>query len=220
MYSVGCLTRTMFFLDSCIDILAYILLFFSLIKLFIVIFFYSFLCIYQRHRQKHHPTMTDSSHWRHSSSFDSSSSDNLPKKILLTSSMTNQHENDNQYVEKRRVILNDYDSHSPDKRVQNAPMILAPPIPSSNNHLSTPSYEQQTSRKLSSISEKTEKTETDDSEPDLLRIKQSNSKRKAIITAVNQKQPPPLPKKLPNIKNRKKIVRDDENDNDSGIVLL
>ncbi|CAF4471147.1 unnamed protein product, partial [Rotaria magnacalcarata] len=65
----------------------------------------------------------------------------------------------------------------------------------------------------------TEKTETDDSEPELLHIKQYNSKRKAIITAANEKdkQPPPLPTKLPMIKNRKRIARDDDNDNDSGV---
>ncbi|CAF5222127.1 unnamed protein product, partial [Rotaria magnacalcarata] len=91
------------------------------------------------------------------------------------------------------------------------------PIPISSK-LSTPSYESQVSRKLSSISEQTEKTETDDSEPELLHIKQYNSKRKAIITAANEKdkQPPPLPTKLPMIKNRKRIARDDDNDNDSG----
>ncbi len=228
MYSVGCLTRTMFFLDSCMDTLAAILLLFGLLKLLIVIYFYSFLCIYQRYRRKHpeiNPqSMNDSTRWRHSSSFDSSSTDNLPKKILISSPMTNpneQNHHENDYVEKRRVILNEYDSQSPNKRVQSAAMILpAPPPPSqSNNHLTSPSYEQQTLRKLSSISEKTEKTETDDSDPDILRIKQYNSKRKAIITAVNQRQPPPLPKKLPTIKNRRKIGRDEENDHDSGISL-
>lgn len=227
MFSVGCLPRTMFFLDSCMDALAAMLLLFSLIKLLIIIFFYSFLCVHHRHRQKHpeihHSSMNESNRWRHSSSFDSSSTDNIPKKILLPSPMTKQDVNKNHednFIEKRRVILNDYDSQSPNKRVQNAPTILSPPTLSLNNNLSTPSYEQQALRKLSSISEKTEKTETDDSEPDLLRVRQYNPKRKAIITAVNQKQPPPLPKKLPTIKNRRRIVRDDENDNDSGISLL
>jgi hypothetical protein len=225
MYSIGCLTRTMFFLDSCMDALASILLFFGLIKLLIVIFFYSFLCIYQRERQKHpennHHLMNDPSpQWRHSSSFDSST-ENIPKKILLSPTMTNQNINNNhhhEFIEKRRVVLNEYDSQSPNKRVQNAPLILSPPL---INDPSTPSDEQQQIlRKLSSISEKTEKTETDDSEPDLLRGKQYNPKRKAIITAVNQKrQPPPLPKKLPTIKNRRNIVREDDNDNDSGSLF-
>ncbi|CAF0937049.1 unnamed protein product [Adineta steineri] len=228
MYSIGCLQRTMYFIDSCMDVLAYLILLFSLIKLLIVIFFYSFLCIQQRHRKKHpeehRQTLNDSNHWRQSSSFDSSSSENIPKKILLSpSAIANQRENlhhDNDYNEKRRVILNDYDSHSPDKRVQNAAILLSLPLPSSNTNLSPSTFEQQTLRKLSSISEKTEKTETDDSEPDLLRIKQYNPKRKAIITAVHQKQqppPPPLPKSLPHIKNRKQIIGDDENDHDSGV---
>jgi len=226
MFSIGCLTRTMFFLDSCMDALAATLLLFSLIKLLIAIYFYSFLCIYRRYRKKHPEINPDPDRWRHSSSFDSSSTDNIPKKILISSPITNKDDNntnnnhENDYIEKRRVILNEYDSQSPNKRVQCAAPILIPPPPLNNNNLSAPSYEQQTMRKLSCISEKTEKTETDDSEPDLLRVKQYNPKRKAIITAVNQNQPPrppPLPKKLPIIKNRKKIVRDDENDNDSGI---
>ncbi|CAF4549875.1 unnamed protein product [Rotaria sp. Silwood1] len=234
MYSVGCLTRTMFFLDSCMNVLASILLLFSLIKLLLVIYFYSFLCMYEQYRQKHHKNnshlINESSHWRNSSSFESSSSDNLPKKILLSSAVTNQDKitnHDNEYIEKRRIVLNEYDSQLPNKRVQNAAMILPPPPPPPlppplNNNISAPPYEQQVSRKLSAISEKSERTETDDSEPDLLRTKQYNPKRKAIITAVNQKQkqpppPPPLPKKLPMIKSRRKIGRDDDNDNDSGV---
>ncbi|CAF2487436.1 unnamed protein product [Rotaria sp. Silwood2] len=232
MYNVGCLTRTMFFLDSSMNVLAWILLLFSLIKLLIVIYFYSFLCIYQQHRQKHPKNNSNlingSPHWRHSSSFESSSTDNLPKKILLSSAMTNQDKitnHENEYIEKRHIVLNEYDSQSSNRRVQDAAMILPPPPPppppslSINNNISAPSYEPQVSRKLSAISEKSEKTETDDSEPDLLRTKQYNQKRKAIITAaVNQKQKqprPPLPKKLPMIKNRNKIGRDDDNDNDS-----
>ncbi len=227
MYSVGCLTRTMYFLDICMDALAYILLAFGLIKLLIVIFFYSLLCVYTRYRKKHpennHHLMSDSPPpWRHSSSFDSSSTENIPKKILLSPPITKQNVNDNhdhQYIEKRRVILNEYDSQTPNKRVQNAPTILSLPL---NNNLSTSTDEQQNIlRKLSYISEKTEKTETDDSDPDILRIRQYDSKRKAIITAVSQKrQPPPLPTKLPTIKNRRNIVRDDENDNDSGTLFF
>jgi hypothetical protein len=214
----------MFFLDATMDAVAAILLLFSIIKLLIVIFFFSFLCLYYRHRQKHPEissnSMNDSSRWRHSSSFDSSSSDNLPKKNLISSPIINHDDRENDYIEKRRVILNDYDSHLPNKRVQSAAMIL-PGLTQLNTNLSTPSFEQQAARKLSSISERTEKTETDDSEPDLLRIKHYNPKRKAIITPAHQKQPPPrpppLPKKLPTIKNRRRVVRDE--DNDSGILF-
>ena len=222
MYSIGCLTRTIFFIDYCMDSLSIILLLFSLIKLLIIIFFYSFIYIYQRYKKKYlssnnRNSMIDSTHWRHSSSFDSSSNENLPKKLLLTSSTSIPIKQDNQkndFIEKRHIILNDYDTQSPTKRVQNAPTILSPATFDNNNN--TPISIQQTLRKLSSISEKTEK---DDSEPDLLRY---NSRRKAIITAINQNSkslppPPPLPKKLPIIKNRKRIVGDDENDNDSGI---
>ena len=224
MYSIGCLTRTIYFLDSSIDALAYVLLFFSLIKLFIVLFFYSFLCMYQKHRQKYSKKtrhlINDSRLRRHSSSFDSSSTDDLPKINLIPSTMTNQDENNNhnnEYVDKRRVILNEYESSIPNKRIQTT-SIISPSSSLNNNGFNT-CYEQHVSRKLSSISEKTEKTETDDSEPDLLRIRQYHPKRKTIITAVNQKRyPPPLPKRLPIIKNRRKIVRDDEIDNDSGIL--
>ncbi|CAF4341397.1 unnamed protein product, partial [Rotaria magnacalcarata] len=234
MYSVGCLIRTITFLDSCTDVLAYILMFFSLIKLVIVTYFYSFMCIYQRvkhHHYRHHyhsknsKLMNESLRWRHSLSYDSSSPGNMPQKIFTIANQDKITNNDNNYVEKRRIILNEYDSQSTNKRVENAAMILPaaplpPPLPIPiSSKLSTPSYESQVSRKLSSISEQTEKTETDDSEPELLHIKQYNSKRKAIITAANEKdkQPPPLPTKLPMIKNRKRIARDDDNDNDSGV---
>ena len=233
MYSVGCLTRTMYFLDNSMDALASILLFFSIVKLFLVMFFYSFICVHQRSDRKdseNNPQlMNHSPEWRHSSSFDSSSSDNLPKKILISPPMTT---HEHEFIEKRRVIQNDYDSQMPKKGVQSAAPMLPPPLPplpppalpstssssSSNQNLGSTSHEQQVSRKLSSISEKTERTETDDSEPDLLRVKHHNQTRKAIVTPVQQKQTPapPLPKKLPIIKNRRKTVGDDENDDDSG----
>ncbi|CAF3708230.1 unnamed protein product [Rotaria socialis] len=232
VYSVGCLTRAMSFLDSCMDVLAYILMFFSLIKLVIITYFYSFLCIYQRlkgYHHRYHPKksklMNESLPWRHSASFDSSSPDDMPKKIFAIANQDKITNNDNNYVEKRRIILNEYDSQSANKRVENAATILPAaslslslPMPISSK-LSTPPYDQQVSRKLSSISERTEKTETDDSEPELLRIRQHNSKQKAIIAAANEKdkQPPPLPTKLPMIKSRKRIARDDDNDNDSGV---
>ena len=224
MYSVGCLTRTMFFLDSSMDALAAVLLLFSIFKLMMVIFFYSFLCLFHRYRQKHADlrsnTMNDLTRWRHSSSFDSSS-ENLPKKILISPPITNpddlHHSVDNDFTEKRRIIHNDYETQSSNKRVQSPAMILSPPT---SQHLSLSTCEEQTLRKLSSISEKTEKTETDESEPDLLRAKHYHSKRKAIITPLQVKQslPPPLPKKLPAIKNRRKTAGDEENDNDSGML--
>lgn len=227
MHSVGCLPRTMFFLDSCLDAFAAVLLLFSLVKLLIVIFFYTFLCIYRRYRHKYHDADGDPSNsnknnpsrWHHSSSFDSesSSSDNLPKKLLISPPVIH---HDNEYIEKRQIILNDYDSQTPTKRVQNAPMFLSSQSNNNTNqNLSTPPNESKTTRKLSSISEKTEKTETDESEPDLLRCRHHNYKRQAIITPVNSKQvPPPLPKKLPTIKNRKKNSRTGgDDDNDSGV---
>lgn len=82
MFSIGCLPRTMYFLDTCMDSLAVVLLAFSLIKIFIILFFYVFLCYYQTHRSRtRKSTEDDSSIWRHSSSVDSSSMDNLPRKI-------------------------------------------------------------------------------------------------------------------------------------------
>ena len=229
MFSIGCLPRTMFFLDSCMDALAAVLLFFSILKLLIVMFFYSFLCVYQHNRRKHQDndphSMNNSSDWRHSSSFDASSSDNLPKKILISTPVKRQDDiAHDQFIEKRRIILNDYDAQTPNKRVQGAAALLplssstSPASSASSKSLTTmTSHEHNTLRKLSSISEKTERTETDESEPDLRRIKSSNAKRPAIVTSAQQKRsPPPLPNKLPIIKHRRKIARDDENDNDSG----
>lgn len=225
MYSVGCLTRAIYFIDAGIDVLAYILLFFSVIKLVIVIYFYSFLCIYERykhHFSKHGHFANESPNLNHSSSFDSSSAENIQKKILALANQDKPIKHDHDYGEKRRIILNEYDSQPSHKRVQNAAFIFpTAPLQTSLsliNNLSTPNFEPQVSRKLSSISERTEKTETDDSEPDLLRIKQYNLKRNSIATSVHpsSKQPPPLPTKLPIIKNRKKLARDEDNDNDSG----
>jgi hypothetical protein len=211
MFYVGCLTRTLFFLDACMDALAFILLFFSLIKLFIIIFFYSFLCLYQRQRQKRVKRRRyindDSSICRYSSSFDSSSTDNLPRKTYITSIISSQDGNENDYTERRRVSPNEYDSPVPlpSKRIQNTTII------SPSNGL--PSYyEKNATRKLSSISEKTEKTETDESEPDLLRFKHYKTERIPMITTIVNPSVSVLPKKLPLIKSRRKIVRDDDND--------
>jgi len=203
MFYIGCLTRTIFFLDACMDALAYTLLFFSLIKLFIIIFFYSFLYVYRRQRQKRMKKNLhfndDSSIGRYSSSFDSSSIDNLPRKIFISPIITDQDENVNEYAEQRRILHNEYETS-----------IISP-----SYELPT-YYDQNVSRKLSSISEITEKFETDDSESDLSRLKYFKPKRKTIITTIRQKPyPPVLPKRKPIIKNRRKILRDD--DNDSGL---
>ncbi|CAF2066762.1 unnamed protein product [Rotaria magnacalcarata] len=223
MYSIGCLTRTMFFLESWMDALAYILLFFSLIKLFIVLFFFSLLCLYQRNgrdRLKNNRNLiNDSSVWRHSLSVDSSSGDNLSKTVLMPTRIINNDEHDN--VEKRRLIQNEYDtaatttSSSSNQRTQNTSTILPPSSAAYNNALAI-AYEPYASRKLSSISERTEKSETDESEPDNTRLKNLNSQRKAIITSVYPKQYLPLlSKQLPIVKSRRKHVRED--DNDSGV---
>ncbi|CAF3351698.1 unnamed protein product [Rotaria socialis] len=227
MYSIGCLTRTMFFLESWMDVLAYILLFFSLIKLFIVLFFFSLLCLYQRNgrnRLKNNRNLINgSSAWRHSLSVDSSSGDNLSKAVLMPTTIINNDEHGN--VEKRSVIQNEYDtaaaaaaatsSSSSNQRTQNTSMILPPSSAAYNNALAI-AYEPYASRKLSSISERTEKSETDESEPDNTRLKNLNSQRKAIITSVYPKQYLPLlSKQLPIVKSRRKHVRED--DNDSGV---
>ncbi|CAF4802471.1 unnamed protein product [Rotaria sp. Silwood1] len=218
MFSIGCLTRTMYFLDTWMDVLAYILLFFSLLKLFIVLFFYSFLCLYQKYRLKNNRHyINDSSVWRHTSSVDSSSGDNLSKKNLMSTTITNDDVDDNHYndyIEKRRVMHNEYESSSSplNQQIQNTSLISSSLLNNNYNTGLTTTDEQYTSRKLSSISERTEKSETDDSEPDLLRLKQYIPKRKAIITPVQQKQ---YLSSLPIIKNRRKIIRDD--DNDSGV---
>jgi hypothetical protein len=252
MFSIGCLTRTLYFLDSCMDILASTLLFICLVKLLIVLFFYSFLCFHQRtsrksyddndnddddtddphphhrhrrRRRRHdHHSKDHTSNWHQSSSFDSSSAENLSKKIVLESLSTrpdnvSSHQQD--LTDKRHVILNDYDSETQNKRVQTASIPLGS-SPSTLKSICSASHAQHVLRKLSSISEKTERTETDDSEPDLLRMKPLHVKRQAIITAAHQRQhvlPPPLPKKLPMIKNRRKIAGDEENDHDSGRTM-
>lgn len=192
MYSVGCLTRTMYFLDSCLDALAYVLLFFSLIKFFLVLFFYSYLCIYhsdRRHWNKSRPLADDRSTYRYSSSFESSSPETQPKKVRIVSTHDDddqQQQQQNDYVEQRRMITEDCDQPRP-----------------TTAFYQTEFYEPRSSRKLSSISEKTEKTETDDSEPDLLRLKHYKSRRRPIITAVP--------------KHRRRVVHaDDEYENDSG----
>ena len=88
MYSVGCLTRTMYFLGSCVDALAYVLLLFSLIKFFFALFFYSFSCIYhndRRHWNKSRVLADDRSTYRYSSNIESSSPETQPKKVRIVS---------------------------------------------------------------------------------------------------------------------------------------
>ena len=226
MYSIGCLTRTMFFLDSCMDALASILFFFSILKLFIVMIIYSFLCINSRNDRKSsdsdHHSINHSTEWRHSSSFDSSSTENLAKKILISSPIirraeTRSHEPES--MEKRRVILNDYEAQLPNKRVQCAAPLLFP----TEKNPSNTTLDHQLMRKLSSISEKTERTGTDGSDCDILHVKSNNQKRpapniatlptvKLTSTSLPPPPPPPLPKKLPIIKHRNKTGRDDDND--------
>lgn len=89
MFSVGCLPRTMYFLDACLDALAIVLLGFSLIKIFIILFFYVFLWYYRKRRSRSNKSDSNddddsSSIWRHSSSLDSSSRENhLSQKSSL-----------------------------------------------------------------------------------------------------------------------------------------
>ena len=210
MFSVGCLNPTMFFLDSWMDALSYILLFFSLIKLFIIIYFYSFLCLNYQYRQKrldkkNRDFINDSSMYQHSSSFNSSSAENVPKRILMSSTRTNQDESDNsdhEYIDNRRVLLDDYDSSiTPTKQTYTTTIIS--PSSFDNDGLTT-YYEQHGSRKLSSISERTEQNETDETESDPLRLRLYKPKRKVIGRNIQQK--------LPIIKKRRTILREDEND--------
>jgi hypothetical protein len=174
MFYVGCLTRTMYFLDASMDSLAFVLLFFSLIKLFIILFFYSFLCLHRQKRMKSNGHLIDdSSIWRHSSSLDSSPMDSLPRKNFLLPLITNEETND---TEKR-----DYDLSS------------SPNI----------------SRKLSAISERTERNETDDSEIDLSSSRYYQPTHGGYITTI-------VPTKYPPVKSRRRIIRINNDDDDSG----
>lgn len=153
MFSIGCLTRTLYFLDSCLDALAFVLLIFSLIKFFVILFFYSFICLYKKkrqHQQRNSPQsrhrrymFDDSSLWKHSSSVDSSSNENLAKKSLLLPKLPHT-ENDYQY------------ETSQPNETQQQPAFY---------------YDQQT-RKLSLISER---TENDESESDTVRYPKPRS---------------------------------------------
>ncbi|CAF4084322.1 unnamed protein product [Adineta steineri] len=224
MFSVGCLIRTMYFLDYSMDTLAYISLFFSLIKLFIVLFFYSFLCIHyqdRRNRLRYNYQPSNESQLRHQlSSYDSSSTENLPRKPRIPTTMTDQDDDDDKFLERQYVSSNTYGSSSPspsssNKRIQNASTIIVPAL-MDNNDLIAYYEKQNASRKLSSISEKTEKTETDDSESDNLRLKYY--KQKPITSIDHDKQyRSTLLRKLPPITPRRKIQQDDDNDNDSGV---
>lgn len=170
MYSIGCLTRTMYFLDASMDALAYVLLFFSLIKLFIVIFFYAYQCINLKQ-----------------SSWTKGNRENEINQFTdpdSSSEAFNQIENErrhNDYVDQQDIRFDDEhllnDNH-------NSPRSY------SRSFYQTEIYNPTDVRKLSSISERTEKTETDDSEFDLLRQqKPPINKRRAIITPVTNTKP-------------------------------
>lgn len=172
MFSIGCLTRTLYFLDSCLDALAFVLLIFSLIKFFLILFFYSFICLYKKDQRKDSTDLKqqhkrynydDSSLWKHSSSFDSSSNENLTKKPLLLPKIIHQE--------------NDYQHETIQSSNDNQPVIY---------------YEQQPTRKLSLI---LEKTENDENESDTIR----HPKPRSIITK-------------PIVKTRRRMIREEEND--------
>ena len=165
MFYIGCLTRTIYFLNACLDSLSFVLLFFSLIKLFIIIYFYSFLCLSHGKRKdqskRNREFYDDSSVWRHSSSFESSSAtDNQPRRSLILPRMNSQEENNNEY--ETTIVSSTYSP--PQQRIQKIVNDSPPRV----------------SRKLSVISEK-----TDDSDPDLLR----NPKRKPWITTIQPTKP-------------------------------
>lgn len=220
MFSIGCLTRTMYFLDIWMDALAYMLLFFSIVKLLIVLFFYSFICLYQRYRQNymrnHRNLINDSVLWEHTSPAENTGGDSLSKKGLLSSTTTNNNQND--YAEQNRYMTNDYEITSSNPRLPTTSIVYLPSSSTVNNNNNIHnglaiSYEPYASRKLSSISERTEKSETDESETDIAWLKNHTPQRKAIITSIPQKQhSPPLPRQLPVIKTRKKLIREDDND--------
>ena len=151
------------------DSLAFVLLFFSLMKFFIIIFFYSYLGLNQKHRNKRLESSShlieDDSIWRHSSSFNSSPTDTSQRKHFVLPSIKTDEENQSEY----------HCSSSP----PNSP------------------------RKLSAISERTERNEPD--EIDLSRSRYYQPKHSGYITTIVQRKYPP-------IKTRRKF---DEND-DSG----
>jgi hypothetical protein len=119
---------------------------------------------------------------------DSSPVDNIPKTTLISSLIANQDENENND--------NEYDLSLPNKRIENTSTRIS--SSSLNNNGSTAYYEKQpVYRKLSSISEKTEKTETDDSETDLSRLYYYKPKQRTMIPTIHLKQYPiPSPKIL------------------------
>ena len=121
---------------------------------------------------------------------------------------------DRRLLENRSVVLNDYDISSSSNPSAVTTTIISPNY-SNDTSPAAASYEQRPSRKLSSISELTEKTETDESEPDLSRPRLYN-RHPTIIAIPKRRYPPPLPRQLPVIMIRRSLARDDEYANDSG----
>ncbi|CAF0989113.1 unnamed protein product [Didymodactylos carnosus] len=245
LYTTGCLIRTIDFLNIHMDVMAYFLLFVSILKLFIVIYYYTYLCIRQRYRKNRQKLLGNGNlnGWQ-SSSYESST-ENIPKKFLTKNVEDdyNDEMNENDYGKKsHRKQQLPYVLDNSGKRYETTITI---PKRSPTEQLSATAnvYDQQqlssaNSRKLSSISEKTEKTETDDSDGDLRtkrayydQQKQSNNKniRKGNLARAtlnfNQKLPPPInSKKISFVKNRRilgnKILtnnNDEDDDNDSGV---
>ncbi|CAF0933800.1 unnamed protein product [Didymodactylos carnosus] len=248
LYTTGCLIRTIDFLNIHMDLMAYFLLFISILKLFIVIYYYTYLCIRKYYRKHHQKVFGNKSmNGCQSSSYDSSI-ENLPKTFLSRNieEVYNDEMNENNYSKKtqHQKQQSPYVLDSSGKRYETSVITIPKRYPSEQLTAAAVNvYEQQQSsssnpRKLSSISEKTEKTETDDSDADLKakRIyyeqqKHSNRNiRKESLTRAmpnyNQKMTPSInSKKISAIKSRRthrnKIPTSNNNyeeeDNDSGV---
>ena len=212
MFSVGCLTRTIYFLNTCMDALAFVLLFFSLIKLCIILFLYSYLCIHENDRRKRWPKTSsplpcDPKIRQHSSP------DGSPKKVRVAFALSDTDDYDeHRLLDNRSVMPNDYDISS------NLSTLTATIVSPNYANVTGPgaaSCEQPALWKLSSIMEVPERTETDDSEPDLPRPRQ-NSWKTTITAIPKRRHPPPLPRQMPVTINWRSHGRDDEYANDSG----
>ena len=214
MFSIGCITPTMVFLDASMDALAYILLFSSLLKFLIILFFYTFLYVYHRNRSKQtekgRPSLKDSSTFRYSTSSDSPSQDNLSKKSLLSSAVTNQGVSDKEYIEKRRATSNKYESSLINQQTQNTTRVSTSPV---NNKKRTSSYDQYKLRRLSPISERTERSEDDDSEPEHLRVRYYRPRSNSIaLPSGKYLYPSVVPSTSPTIKTRRMSPQVDDRD--------
>jgi hypothetical protein len=192
MYNIGCLTITMDFLNSCMDALSSVLLTFSLIQLVIVLFFYAYLCIYQHEHRKHAQSLTSnhlSTHHR-SSSFDASSTESLPKMVRPISFENDEHDDNEQ-----QCHTSTNDEYFSTTIV--SPTVLIDPLDL---------YALNSTRKLSSI---TERTETDESESDGSHLKLYAHKRNRLV---NKKSSSPSL-----VNNRQQIiVNNNDYQHDSG----